>query len=272
MSFYAVFGHPIAHSRSPQIHRLFAQQEGRDLVYQAILAPLDDFPGAVRSFLAAGGVGANVTVPFKAQAFAMADQCTTRAQAAHAVNTLFWHEGTLLGDNTDGVGLIRDITQLQGMDLRGKRILLLGAGGAAQGVLTPLWAQHPKSLTVANRTLHNAKVLQDAFPSIDLRISTLGDLDDDYDVVINATSGSLQGIDLPVATSVLGRAEFVYDMMYAPQLTPFLQAARQAGCLKVADGLGMLVAQAAASYALWHGFEPDVAMVVDAVRANMEQA
>lgn len=269
MSRYAVFGHPVAHSRSPQIHRLFAQQQGLPIDYTRILAPLHDFNGAAQAFFAQDGVGANVTVPFKTAAFALADELSPRAQVAQAVNTLWHHDGVIYGDNTDGIGLVQDITELQHFALADRRILLLGAGGAARGVIAPLQQCQPRSITVANRTAARARALAEDFG--DVNWAEWAAVGADYDVVINATSGSLHGDTLSVAPEVLGRADLVYDMMYAAQLTPFLQQAQQAGCGRVVDGLGMLVAQAAASYECWRGFKPQLAPVLAAVRADMER-
>lgn len=269
MSFYAVFGNPVAHSRSPQIHRLFARQQGLPIEYKCILAPLHDFGGAARTFFAHGGVGANVTVPFKTEAFKLSDEVSSRAATARAVNTLCYRpDGTIYGDNTDGVGLVQDITELQHFALAGRRVLLLGAGGAARGVIAPLQQYRPQSITLANRTAERARLLADDFGIGWVEFKAVRA---DYDVVINATSGSLHGDMLPVAANVLGEAELVYDMMYAAQLTPFLQRAQQAGAPRVVDGLGMLVAQAAASYERWRGFKPQLAPVVAAVRADMER-
>lgn len=266
MALFAVFGNPIAHSLSPRIHQAFAAEEGRRLDYQPRLAPLDGFAAAVGEFIAQGGVGANVTLPFKTAAFSLADEHTERAESAGAVNTLFWRNGRLLGDNTDGIGLVRALTQLHGYPLRHKHILLLGAGGAARGVIGSLLQQQPASLTLANRTLANAQQLAAVFG---LGAVAMEKLQPQYDIIINATSGSLQAQALPLSMELLARAELAYDMMYAAQPTVFLQQAQQAGCGSGVDGLGMLVAQAAASYELWHGFNPDIQPVWQQLRQTM---
>jgi shikimate dehydrogenase len=266
---FAVFGNPIAHSRSPQIHQAFAAQERRKLIYERRLVLIDDFERAAREFFATGGVGANVTVPFKYEAFRLADVLTERAKAAKAVNTLFWRDGYLLGDNTDGIGLVHAIKELLSFSLHNRHILLLGAGGAACGVIQPLLQQQPASLTIANRTVEKARVLAQEHA---VNWCELTQIEPHYDVIINATSGSLHGQEVPVAPIVLARAQLVYDMMYARELTPFLLQAQAAGCTKLADGLSMLVAQAAASYELWHGFRPDIRSVTRQMREEMEQS
>ncbi|PIT57467.1 shikimate dehydrogenase [Snodgrassella alvi] len=266
---FVVFGNPIAHSRSPQIHQAFAAQEGRKLIYERRLVPLDGFAKTAREFFATGGTGANVTVPFKHEAFRLADVLTARAEAAKAVNTLFWRDGHLLGDNTDGIGLVRAIEELLSFSLHNKHILLLGAGGAARGVILPLLQQQPASLMIANRSVDKAQALAQEHS---VNWCELTQIEPHYDVIINATSGSLHGQELPVPPAVLVRAQLVYDMMYAQKLTPFLLQAQAAGCTKLADGLGMLVAQAAASYELWHGFRPDIWPVSRQMREEMVQS
>lgn len=269
MSVYAVFGNPIAHSRSPQIHQAFAAEEGAAIEYRRMLAPVDGFASALAAFFAAGGQGCNVTVPFKTEAHALADVLSERARAAGAVNTLLRRgDGSLYGDNTDGLGLVYDITVLQGLSLRGKHILIAGAGGAARGAVLPLLAEAPASLTIANRSADKAQQLGALFDVAAGGYETVAGRR--FDVLINATSGSLHGGLPPLDDAVLGQAALVYDMMYAAAPTPFLQHARACGAAAVADGLGMLVAQAAAAYALWRGFAPQVAPVVAAMRREME--
>ncbi|WP_370470011.1 shikimate dehydrogenase [Snodgrassella alvi] len=265
---FAVFGNPIAHSRSPQIHQAFAAQEGRELIYERRLAPMNEFAATAKAFFATGGVGANVTVPFKHEAFTLADKLTSRAEAAKAVNTLFWHDNCLLGDNTDGIGLVRAIEELLSFSLFNQHILLLGAGGAARGVIQPLLQQHPASLTIANRTVHKVQSLAQEH---EVSWCEYHQIQPQYDVIINATSGSLYGQTLPIPSAVLAKAKLAYDMMYAAELTPYLLQAKTAGCPLLADGLGMLVAQAAASYELWHGFRPDIRPVTEQMRAEMEK-
>lgn len=264
---YAVFGNPVAHSRSPLIHQMFARQEGTAIRYERILAEPGAFGQAAADFFAAGGQGANVTVPFKTDACHWADSLSDRARAAGAVNTLIKQaDGRITGDNTDGAGLLRDITANLQVALAGKRLLLLGAGGAARGVMLPLQQAGPASLTVANRTAGKAQELAEAFGA---QACPLADLPaGGFDVVINATSGGLSG-ELPaIAPAVLSACELAYDMVYAAEPTAFLRFAEQAGARRGADGLGMLVEQAAESYYLWRGFRPDTAPVLAAMRAN----
>lgn len=265
---YAVFGNPIAHSKSPLIHASFARQTGQDLDYTALLAPLDGFAECVTAFRAGGGAGANVTVPFKEQAHALAARRTPRAEAAGAVNTLHFQGAEILGDNTDGAGLIADLTRNLGVDLQGRRVLLMGAGGAARGVILPLLACGPAALFIANRTAGRAVDLaarfRDAGPVQGGGYEALTDMT--YDIVINATAASLAG-ELPaLPDGIFAAGALAYDMMYGRD-TPFLQLARQAGA-RTADGLGMLVEQAAEAFFLWRGVRPDTAPVIAMLRAG----
>ncbi|MDP1652564.1 MAG: shikimate dehydrogenase [Rhodocyclaceae bacterium] len=259
---YAVFGNPIAHSQSPRIHALFAAQTGQDMSYEALLAPLDGFAAAVRAFAAAGGKGANVTVPFKEEAFRLATELTPRARAAGAVNTLSFVDGTITGDNTDGAGLVRDLKANLGCDLAGRRILLLGAGGAARGVILPLLEEHPASLTVANRTAEKAARLAAAFKVEGGGFDRLAG--HSFDLVINATSTGLADTALPLPPSVFAPDCLAYEMLYGRE-TPFMAQARAAGC-RVADGLGMLVEQAAEAFHVWRGVRPATAPVLAALK------
>ncbi|ENO89418.1 shikimate dehydrogenase [Thauera linaloolentis] len=274
MDRYAVIGHPIAHSKSPQIHAAFARQTAQDMCYEAILAPLDGFAAAVRAFRAAGGRGMNVTVPFKLEAFALAERRTPRAQAAGAVNTLAFDAGGLLGDNTDGAGLVRDLTANHGCALRGRRVLLLGAGGAARGALLPLLAEGPAVLTIANRTVAKAESLAATFlPSTaETQLSACGFdglAGQHFDLVINATAASLADQAPPLPPGLYAEEAFAYDMMYGRGDTPFIAAARADGAARLADGLGMLVEQAAESFALWRGLRPDSTAVLAALRRQL---
>jgi shikimate dehydrogenase len=266
---YAVFGNPIAHSKSPLIHATFARQTGQDMTYEALLAPLDGFPAAVAAFLAAGGRGANVTVPFKEQAFALATHLTPRAQVAGAVNTLRFSVEGILGDNTDGAGLVSDLTTNLGIDLAGKRVLLMGAGGAARGVVLPLLERQPASLFIANRTPGKAMALvaelARACGAGNLAGGGYGDLTGNFDLVINATAASLAGDLPPLPASVFAADALAYDMMYGKD-TPFLAFARAQGA-RQADGLGMLVEQAAEAFLLWRGVRPDTQAVIRMLRA-----
>ncbi len=267
---YVVIGNPVAHSKSPAIHAQFAAQTGESIAYERLAAPLDDFAACVQHFMQSGGRGANVTVPFKLEAFALATQLTPRAQAAGAVNTLSFEDGRIVGDNTDGVGLVRDIVHNAGVVLEGRRILLLGAGGAARGVVMPLLAERPQQLVVANRTFARAQELVQSFPAAAsvLKAAAFDDLSGQFDVIINATSASLSA-DLPaVPATLFGPQVFVYDMMYAATPTVFMQWAAQHGAC-VRDGLGMLVEQAAESFFVWRGARPDTAPVYAALRAQL---
>ena len=270
MDRYAVFGNPIAHSKSPQIHRLFAEQTGQSLSYEPLLAPLDDFAGFARGFFETG-LGANVTVPFKEHACRLADQLSERARRAGAVNTLKKREdGTLLGDNTDGVGLVRDLLDNAGVVLQSKRILLLGAGGAVRGVLEPLLAQRPAALVIANRTLGKAEQLAGEFAELGpVSASAFEQLQGPFDVIVNGTSASLGGELPPLADGLIrSGASFCYDMMYGAEPTPFCQWASDLGA-QTRDGLGMLVEQAAAAFELWRGVRPASAPVLAQLRQQL---
>jgi shikimate dehydrogenase len=260
---YCVFGNPIAHSKSPRIHALFARQTAQDLTYEAILAPLDGFADAVRGFASADGRGANVTVPFKEEAFRLSTVLTPRAQAAGAVNTLSFAGGEIRGDNTDGAGLVRDIGQNLGCGISGRRILLLGAGGAARGVILPLLEQRPAGLFVANRTAAKAVELAKAFGIEGGGFESLAR--QAFDLVINATSAGLADAALPLPDGVFAPGCLAYDMLYGRE-TPFMTQARAAGAA-VADGLGMLVEQAAEAFFVWRGVRPDTTPVLTELRA-----
>lgn len=266
---YAVFGNPIAHSKSPIIHAEFAKQTGEDIVYERQLVEEGKFAEAAGDFFAAGGCGLNITVPFKLDAFAFADQLTERAKQAGAVNTLKkMPDNAVLGDNTDGAGLLRDITKNLGWKIEGKRVLVLGAGGAVRGVIAPLLAENPQRIVIANRTLSKAEELVQLFNTgkhaqerKTLRASSLQIHARPFDVVINATSASLGGEMLELSSAVLAPNTCCYDMMYSKELTPFLQWAKSHGA-EVADGLGMLVEQAAESFYLWRGVMPETRPVI----------
>jgi shikimate dehydrogenase len=265
-----VIGNPIAHSKSPQVHALFAQQTRQTMVYERLLAPLDNFAGAVRDFIAQGGRGANVTVPFKLEAFALAQELTPRAQSAGAVNTLSFSAGRIKGDNTDGIGLVRDIMINAAVPLKGRSVLLLGAGGAARGVILPLIEANIASLVIANRTQDRAQELAQHFSAstVPVSASTFGQLDRTFDVIINATSASLSSDLPPVPDAVFGPETLAYDMMYSAQPTRFMQHAAQRGA-HVRDGLGMLVEQAAESFQIWRGVRPETASVDQWLRGQL---
>jgi shikimate dehydrogenase len=264
---YAVFGNPIAHSKSPLIHAAFAGQTGQDMVYSARLAPLEGFRDTVLAFIAEGGRGANVTVPFKEQAFALATRRSARAEMAGAVNTLKFEPDGIFGDNTDGAGLVRDLAGNLGVALAGKRILLMGAGGAARGVILPLLEQAPSRLFIANRTADKAVALARSFSAGRDILAAGGyeQLSASFDVVINATAASLAGDLPPLPDEVFAEGALAYDMMYGKD-TPFLAFARDRGA-GTADGLGMLVEQAAESFYLWRGVRPDTEPVIRMLRA-----
>jgi len=265
---YAVIGHPVAHSKSPRIHMAFARETGEDLVYDLLPAPLDGFGATVREFRAAGGRGLNVTVPFKLEAFALANDVTDRAREAGAVNTLRFDGAHALGDNTDGAGLVGDIRLRLGIDLAGKSVLLLGAGGAARGVVGPLLAERPATLLIVNRTVAKAHALARQFEAHGpVRAGAYADLAGrSFDALINATSASLSGDALPLPPGLYAHGALAYDMVYGDAPTPFLVAAHAAGAATLADGLGMLVAQAAESFLLWRGVRPDTRPVIEALR------
>ena len=267
MDRYAVFGNPVAHSKSPLIHRMFAEQTGQRLGYERIEAPLDGFPAAVSAFRAAGGRGANVTVPFKEEAWRLAERRSPRAERARAVNT-FVFEGELYGDNTDGVGLVRDLTANHGEAVAGRRLLLLGAGGAARGVLPALVAEAPAELVLANRTPERAEAVAGEFADLfPLTTSSFADLAGRrFDLVVNATAAGLQGDLPPLPDDLLAAGAACYDLVYADRPTAFVRWAREHGAALAADGLGMLVEQAAESFRLWRGIRPDTAPVIAALR------
>ncbi|HMM47155.1 MAG TPA: shikimate dehydrogenase [Thiobacillaceae bacterium] len=260
---YAVFGHPIAHSKSPSIHAAFARQTRQDLSYEAILAPLDGFAASVAAFVAAGGRGANVTVPFKEEAYRLADDLSARAERAGAVNTLSFEAGRILADNTDGAGLVADLTRNLHRVLAGSRILVLGAGGAARGVIGPLLDEQPAVLVIANRTVSRAQELAAVFGD-GIRACGFDALDGTYDLAINATAASLAGELPPLPPGLFTPGTLAYDMMYGRD-TPFLAFARTQGAA-TADGLGMLVEQAAEAFHSWRGIRPETAPVIASLR------
>lgn len=268
---YAVLGNPISHSKSPRIHALFAAQTNQDMSYEALLAPLDGFAAAVQAFAAAGGKGANVTVPFKEEAFRLATELTPRAKAAGAVNTLSFADGAIRGDNTDGAGLVRDLKANLGCDIAGRRVLLLGAGGAARGVILPLLEEAPAGLTIANRTEEKALRLALEFAPFLKAGASLPEAcgfpqlaGREFDLVINATSAGLSDSELPLPPRLFAPHGLAYDMVYGRE-TPFMQQARAGHC-RVADGLGMLVEQAAEAFLVWRGVRPATGPVLASLR------
>lgn len=271
MDRYVVFGNPIGHSKSPMIHKLFAEQTGQSLDYSTLLAPLEDFSGCATAFFQEGR-GANVTVPFKEDAYRLANNLTARAERAGAVNTLSkLADGSLLGDNTDGAGLVRDLTVNAGFSLTGKRILLLGAGGAVRGALEPLLAEKPASVIIANRTVDKAELLAELFCDLGpVSASGYDWLREPVDVIINATSASLTGDVPPIAPSLIEPGKTLcYDMMYGKEPTEFCRWASEHGAGVVMDGLGMLAEQAAEAFFLWRGVRPDTAPVLAELRRQL---
>ena len=258
---YAVIGNPVAHSKSPWIHAAFARATGEDIEYGRIEAPLEGFVETVERWRAEGGKGLNVTLPFKHEAFRFCERVSERARLAQAVNTMVLDQG--FGDNTDGVGLVRDLSQNLQIELAGKSVLLLGAGGAAQGVIGALLEAHVARLVIANRTVSKAKPLAERFAGV----STCGYdalADELFDLVINATSAGLADESPPLPKEVLGKGIVAYDMVYGRE-TPFLAAARRAGA-RACDGLGMLVEQAAESFFIWRGVRPQTHPVLAKLR------
>lgn len=273
MDKYIVVGNPINHSKSPFIHTLFARQTSQKMEYCSQLVALDGFVTAMDAFFADGGKGCNITVPFKDQAFEYATQLTQRAQLAGAVNTLKrLDDGGILGDNTDGEGLVQDLLQQQ-VALKDKRILLIGAGGAARGVILPLLAQQPQTLIITNRTLTKAQQLAALFTEYGdieaLSFDALGE--QSFDVIINSTSASLSGHVPAVPTAVIGQHTCCYDMVYGSSVTAFNLWAQQYNALKTIDGLGMLVGQAAESFMLWRGLRPGAKQVQRELRRLLQE-
>ncbi len=265
---YCVFGNPIGHSKSPFIHAAFARETGEDIEYRAILAPMDAFADSVDDFIASGGRGANVTVPFKQEAFLLATRLTQRAELAGAVNTLIIDPYEVIGDNTDGVGLLRDITANLNFAVAGKRVLLLGAGGAARGVIAPLLEAGVSSLTIANRSVPRARSLAEHFKAFGA-IEGCGYADlagERFDLVINATSAGITGEMPLLPEGIFAPGSLAYKMMYGIGDSPFRAFALQQGVATFSDGLGMLVEQAAESFYAWRGVRPDGAKVLALLR------
>jgi shikimate dehydrogenase len=269
---YCVIGNPIAHSKSPEIHPVFAAQTGQDIAYERCLAPLDGFADTVRRLIAEAYRGANVTVPFKLEAAGIATRLTERARLAGAVNTLSFEGGEIVGDNTDGVGLVTDIVKNAGVPLAGKRVLLLGAGGAARGVILPFLEQGPAAIVIANRTRATADALVEQFSAQAHpgQISAIGfdEIKGPFDVVVNATSASLAGDMPPVPASSFGPDTLAVDIMYGKQPSAFMEFAALHGAA-VRDGLGMLVEQAAEAFTIWRGVRPDTAPLLVQMRTKL---
>lgn len=273
---YAVIGNPIGHTKSPLIHGLFAEESHQDISYTAIEGPLepdDAFAATVLSFFAAGGKGMNVTAPFKLKAFAMADERSERAALAGAANTLSFRDGRIIAENFDGVGLVRDIEVNLNLPMAGKRVLVLGAGGAVRGALLPFIAARPAELVVANRDVAKVEALIARVATGDSLVAC--GYDDlaamgRFDLVVNATSASLSGELPPVPPSVFDPRGAAYELVYGKRLTPFLRHARHAGVLGIADGVGMLVEQAAEAFAWWRGMRPETRAVIDRLTVPLD--
>lgn len=269
---YAVMGNPIAHSKSPRIHGLFAEQTGQAMQYSAIQVDPGGLEQAVGNFVASGGKGLNITVPFKRDAWELVDTRSARAERAGAVNTIKVEAVTLYGDNTDGVGLVHDLRHNHQLVLQGRRILLMGAGGAARGVLAPLLEEQPDQLWIANRTESRARDLAGEFADLGPVEGCGYDALDGmrFDLLINATAASLHGELPPLPDGILAPGCACYDMMYGARPTPFMAWAEQQGATRVFDGLGMLVEQAAESFFLWRGVRPDTAPVTAILRRELQ--
>lgn len=267
---YAVMGNPINHSKSPQIHSAFAEQTKQDLIYSAILVPLEKFKEEAASFFR-NGLGLNVTVPFKEDAWQYADTYSSRALRAGAVNTLIKKEdGSIHADNTDGIGMVRDITFNNGCEIKGKRVLVLGAGGAVRGILEPVLEEKPLEIILANRTVSKADALAQEFSDLG-NISGCGfdQIEGQFDLIINGTSASLSGDLPPVPDTVIHPHTTCYDMMYGPEPTVFNQWAASLNAGATLDGLGMLVEQAAESFKAWRGVRPESKSVIESMRASL---
>lgn len=278
---YAVVGDPIAHSKSPLIHRLFAEQTGQNMLYEAIRIDAEEttFQYEISSLIAKGYKGINITVPFKLDAFEQADELTSRAKVAHAVNTYVFNQQGIHADNTDGIGLVNDIEQNGKVNFKDKTVLILGAGGAVQGIMQPLLAKLPSSVHIANRTEKRALALGKRFAeTFSGKITGSGwdnipELAKGYDIIINGTSASLEGKIPPISPGVVAKNSLVYDMMYGDKPTVFMDWAKQAqASCQTMDGLGMLVGQAAEAFYLWRGVRPETAPVIAEVRRLMNQS
>jgi shikimate dehydrogenase len=261
---YALLGNPVGHSKSPHIHHAFARAQGHELSYRAIEAPLGSFAEAARAFHAGGGRGMNITAPFKLDAFAFATELSPRARQARAVNSLKFDGERILGENFDGIGLVNDIQRNLKFPLHGKRVLLLGAGGATRGAIVPILEAQPARLTVANRTDRKAVALAHEFADYGaVHPSSYGELaGEQFDIILNATSASLEAQRPPLPDHAYAAGAMAYDLVYGKGLTPFLAHARSDGAAHLADGFGMVVEQAAETYLWWRGVRPDTASVI----------
>jgi shikimate dehydrogenase len=260
---YAVIGNPIEHSKSPEIHLLFADQTGENITYEKILADEDKFSQTVTEFFTEGGKGLNVTVPFKNAAYEFVDELSDYAEHAGAVNTIRINEdGKYIGENTDGIGLLRDLKKTLRIQIENKKILIVGAGGATQGIVEPLLNEKPSELIIANRTVQKADVIAKQFITFgNVKSSSLSNIPkQSYDLILHATSAGLQGSHVELAKEIIGPNTYCYDLLYSDQDTPFMQWAKQLDAKNVIDGFGMLLEQAAEAFYLWRGKRPDTAM------------
>lgn len=272
---YAVFGNPIRHSKSPEIHAAFARQSGQDMVYRTHMVEEGLFEESARRFFANGGKGLNITVPCKLDAFSFADTLSDRARRAGAVNTLaLQDDGTVYGDNTDGAGIVRDMLENLAWEVSGRRVLILGAGGAVRGILGPLLARKPSHVVIANRTVDKARSLAREFSEIgEVRgCSYDGLAGSQFDIIINGTSASMSGELPPLPGQLLADNACCYDMMYAANATPFMHWAAGEAAWAVSDGLGMLVEQAAESFCIWRGIRPETGPVIELVRESLNKS
>ena len=269
---FAVIGNPIHHSLSPQIHRAFAKETGLNIEYEAILSPLDEFKNTIHKLIAQKLNGANVTLPFKKEAYELASQHSNHAKIAEAVNTLEFKDDQIIGHNTDGIGLVRDLEQNLNINLKSKKILLIGAGGAAEGVIYSILEKKPSELTLTNRTIEKSNVIQNKMDvhaksfDVNLNVIEIAKCPNQYfDLIINATSTSLNNTDLAINHKVFHKSSLAYDMMYGKE-TSFIREAQSQGS-KTSDGLGMLVEQAAEAFFIWHHIKPKTKSLIESLRA-----
>ncbi len=263
---YAVMGNPVAHSKSPEIQQAFATQCQQKIHYDKILVAMGDFENAVINFQKQGGKGLNVTLPFKQRAYELADQCSERAELAEAVNTIIFKDNKIIGDNTDGAGLVNDLINNQKITMANKTILIIGASGAARGVIGPLWQQQPALIHIANRTEQKAVELAAHFNKTNIIASSLLQLNNSFDIIINATSSSIQDEVPEVSPNIIHSDSFCYDMFYANSDTAFVKWAKATGAKQAVDGLGMLVEQAAEAFYVWRGVRPQTTAVIQQLR------
>ncbi len=267
---YAVVGNPVVHSRSPEIHKLFAQATRQSISYERLEGPLDGFEEFALGLRDAGYLGLNVTIPFKLDASKLADSLTARARLAGAVNTLKFDEDTIYGDNTDGIGFVRDIANRLGFKVPGSAILVLGAGGGVRGLIASLLEERPKWIAVANRTHGRAQELADEFGVEAIRLDEIPA--EHFDLIVNGTSSSLNHDAPAIDPETFDDCALAYDLVYAPEATPFMRLAQRGGARAVADGLGMLIEQAAESFLFWRGVRPDTAPVYRELRRILDQS